>query len=740
MRWLVGGAFGADGELLFAAPDLAVVVASAGALLAFGLAAWSSRGARAAWLQLSLLALALGCLVLALAEPIWVEEEGHLSTPRTVVLVDDSRSMQVREDGRSRSEQVEAVLQAVGPAEVYTFGAELAAGAPSYEQGASDLGAALSAVTDRYVGERLASLVVNTDGLDRGGLRQAWREGLAAELPELPGPLTVYQVGDRSDIEDLAITEVQTGGFAFQRSPMDITVGVSGTGYAGQTVPLTLSRDGRPVETRDVVLGEDGVASATFTVTPTKPGRFSFSASVPVYGGDAVPANNAMPVAVRVLRDKMRVLQVCGSPSFDQKFLRLFLKQDPSVDLVSFFILRTRDDMDAGWRDEELSLIAFPYEDLFDTELWNFDLVIFQNFDYAPFFQRNGRRLLQNIVDYVQEGDGGAFVMIGGDRSFDLGGYGDTPLADILPVQLGVSGDTVDTEAFQPLLTGAGRLHPITRLSPEPAENEAWWGRLSPLDGLNLSLGPAPGSAVLLGHPDRTTAAGEPMPVMAVREVGAGRSLAIMSDSSWRWVMSEAARGQGNQAFLRFWKNAMRWLTRDPESQRVQVEAAQDNLVVGEDARLVVSVKDVGFGPLEGAEVAVYLGEDKERFDAVTDGFGEAVVDVGDRPPGAWRVEVVATFEGQQVGQAETVFAVTDRDPELDEVVADEAFLRELAERSGGAWQSASSPAAPLRDNDAGRRVMDRVETPLWAAPGWVLLAALFASLSWWLRRRAGLR
>ena len=64
---------------------------------------------------------------------------------------------------------------------------------------------------------------------------------------------------------------------------------------------------------------------------------------------------------------------------------------DPSVDLVSFFILRTNADLDTDYQDNELSLIEFPTDKLFNEELWRFDLVVFQNFDYEPYFGYRAR-------------------------------------------------------------------------------------------------------------------------------------------------------------------------------------------------------------------------------------------------------------------------------------------------------------------------------------------------------------
>jgi len=741
------------GELIWTTPAPWVAAAALAAAAALGLASVSGRGSRTFWWELALLGPALALVVVGLAGPVWVEESGHIESPRLAVLIDDSRSMGALEGGHPRSDAVASVLGALDdeagaePPERYTFGRELAPGGPGdFEQGASDLGHALSRVADRYAGERLAGVVVVTDGLDRGALRAGWREGLGLDLPELPGPLTIYQVGGAEAVKDLSVARIDSGGFAFLREEFTLTAwieaaGGAASGYTGWEVPVTLTRDGQVQGQLNVTLDDTGRARVDFPVTPRDVGRFSYAVSVPVWEGDAVPANNTTHVAVRVVRDRMRILQVCGAPSFDQKFLRLFLKQDPSVDLVSFFILRTNEDMHSGYHNDELSLIPFPYERLFSDDLWTFDVVIFQNFDYAPFFRWKSDELLENMVDYVRR-DGKAFVMLGGDRSFDLGEYDESPLADILPVRLGVGEPSVDVTGFQPALTPAGAQHPITRLVGEPVENQKLWERLSPLDGLNLSSGLAPGSASLLVHPRVNDDSGLPMPVLAVREVGAGRTMALMGDSSWRWVMAESARGHGNQAYLRFWKNALRWLIRDPEARPVQVETTRENYRIGEPVRVVVRARDVGFNPLAGAEITGEIQGPGEAtpIEATTDTFGEAVVELPAEARGSYRVIVSARTQGGVIGGAETVFAVTERDPELDEVAADAAFLRALAEVTGGKYVPPGAIEPPLRDGGAGRRVLDRVETPLWSAPGLALFAGLFAGIAWILRRRSGYR
>ena len=66
---------------------------------------------------------------------------------------------------------------------------------------------------------------------------------------------------------------------------------------------------------------------------------------------------------------------------------------------------------------DELSLIPFPTEELFEEQLRSFDLVFLQNFNYVPY---GIGAYLGEIRRYVEEG--GGLAMLGGDLSFTSGG------------------------------------------------------------------------------------------------------------------------------------------------------------------------------------------------------------------------------------------------------------------------------------------------------------------------------
>src|SRR5262249_5792288 len=335
----------------------------------------------------------------------------------------------------------------------------------------------------------------------------------------------------REGLKDVAVAKVMADEFAFVRTVVRIAAGIRTTGMPAGKVPVTLSTDGQPLRQKlvDLPAGDHDV-NVTFEVTPPRVGRYVYEISVPVADGEAVTANNTRSFVVRVIRDKIRVLQVAGQPSWDVRALRQMLKSNPNVDLISFFILRNQDSVSLVPNDE-MSLIPFPTRELFEQQLPSFDLMILQDFEYLPYGIAD---FLENIRSYVE--GGGGLAMLGGPASFSSGGYYGTPVAAALPVELFGpfdSGPLLDTQKFSPVLTDAGVLHPVTSLRYAAADNLATWSSLPQLEGVNLIAGAKPDATVLAYHPRLRTKAGKPMPVIVAGDYGKGRSLAVTTDTLW---------------------------------------------------------------------------------------------------------------------------------------------------------------------------------------------------------------
>ncbi len=387
------------GGLSFAVPGgLVTVVALA---LAFVLViAWGFRETRSLPTprRRALRALRVVTALLAFAcavQPRMVREQIQEIEGRLVVLLDGSRSMTISRDGESRWAEALGALERwradADAAELARFGSaltpigwdELAEQQPRDDE--SRLRAALEELAEQ---DDLGAVLVVGDGAgptDEGE-------------PELDGlKVHALPVGGDRDMRDDAIAELQADPVAFLRGEARVRVVVRALGEGG-AIPVSLVREGAVVKEAMVQVPEDGEAEVVLSFTPRRLGRAIYHVRIPEADDDAVPENNQRSFLVRVTRDRLRVLLVAGHPTWDVRFLRSFLEADPSIDLISFFILRTTSDLTMAAPDE-LALIPFPTDELFREHLGSFDVLLFQDFDYGPYQMAS---YLPRIRDYVR--------------------------------------------------------------------------------------------------------------------------------------------------------------------------------------------------------------------------------------------------------------------------------------------------------------------------------------------------
>ncbi|MBX3271604.1 MAG: hypothetical protein KF729_15165 [Sandaracinaceae bacterium] len=729
-----GFSFGIPGGAVSAG----ILAAAMVALVALGLRALRAepRTTRRRVLYALRIATGLGAWAIAV-QPRWLTQRFEERDGRLAVLVDASRSMGLPRDGEARQERARALLSRWADSErggvsVFTFGERLEAAdlerlaeeAPARAD-QSRLGAALAELVAGD--DDLGAVVVVSDGADRSGFDPA---GLARHGVRVHS-VAVAEEGLRDD----AIAEVQADAVGFLRRPARVRVVVRSLGGPGGPIPVTLRRDQEVVREVAVEVPANGEAAVEIPFTPERLGRAVYRVSVPRASGDAVPENDERAFLVRVVRDKLRVLLVAGQPSWDQRFLRAFLKRDPATDLISFFILRNTTDLTMAGPDE-LALIPFPTDELFNEHLGSFDLVIFQNFEYGPYQMAS---YLPRIREYVLRG--GSFAMIGGPLSFHSGGYTDTPIADVLPVELPRRGAsrTIAEGAFAPRLAEGMERHPLIELVPDPAQNAAAWGRLAELHGINRVTRVRPGAAVLLEHPSETTDERARHPVLVLGTAGEGRTLAFTTDTSWRWGITTGGLTGDPSAYERFWDRAVRWLSRDPTLEPARLTTDRERY--GPGARVVVqgTLRDERYVPYAGEAIELVLldaagGEvarTTERLDR--EGRLEGALSLPDRP-GAYRVE--ARRAGRDSGVAEEWLVVETGGDELADPRADAALLRRLAQATGGEHWARPEDAPALERIDATRRRSQGVDRTAPLSSPWAFVVVVGAFVAEWVLRR----
>ncbi|HTL34554.1 MAG TPA: glutamine amidotransferase [Kofleriaceae bacterium] len=729
--------------------------------------AWRASRGSSVWRRAILIGLrgaaGVGALVVLLEPAVELRQVAR-EPNRIAVLIDDSKSMSLAEtaQGPTRIERVRRLLRDSEPTlaawerehkiDYYTFSetvssTSLAALATDNAQGKSTLiRKALEYVRGRYEGRDLAGIVLISDGGATGSFDEDSGDGAVRDFLRSLDTRVHTVWAARDGLRDVAVAKVNADEFAFVRTATKIDAVIRTTGLAARRIPVTLSTDGQPVRQKMIDLpAGDHEVTVSFEVMPLRVGRYVYEVSVPVAPGEAVTANNTRSFVIRIIRDKIRVLQVAGAPSWDVRALRQWLKSDPNVQLISFFILRTQDDVSLVPNDE-MSLIPFPTRELFEEQLPSFDVIVLQNFEYLPYGIGD---YLENIRSFVD--GGGGLVMLGGAQSFTSGGYYGTPVAAALPVDLYGpfdSGPVLDTQKFLPQLTPAGEMHPVTSLRYSGTDNVAAWKALPQLEGVNLIVGAKSDATVLATHPKLKTKSGKPMPVIVAGDYGKGRSVVFTTDTLWRFGFVAAARpGDRGQAYAKLWENTIHWLIQDPDLRNLHVDSDAVEYVPGQSVKVTVRLLGRDYQPLPNgvASLVVKRGDDPNAAEQVqqtklTVGEdGTATYELGGLTPGVYRVLGSATVAGRQV-EASDIFLVREGGTELDRPVGDRDMLESIATATGG---SALGPIDQLPSHlklDPPRvvRVDRRTDIELWSRPALLILIVGLLGLEWLLRQRSG--
>ena len=700
--------------------------------------------------------IALAFLVLFLFRPIAVLPPSGSRDAVVPVLVDVSRSMRLGDaDGQTRLARANALLKnELGvpltsrfTTEIYAVGDGLAPAktdALAADARRTDLSGALAAVRERYRGQRVAGIVVISDGADTESGRSG-RSGGSGGSGEAGGPpVFTVGVGSPDGPRDREVLGITAGDPRLDHASVDLHVTAVSRGYGRAPFALRVLANGQLLETRRLVPAADGSPiEQIFTVSPDPLSATVYTADIPRDEAEAVGENNSRGLLVSPAGRKRRVLLVEGAPGFEHSFMARALAGDPGLDVDSV----TRKGKNAegqdtffvqagGGRAASLTL-GFPAT---REQLFVYDALVIANVE-GDFFSR---AQLKDAADFVGERGGGLLVL--GGRSFAQRGLSGTPLEEVLPVELNdrrgglvrasLAGDLPAHNRLT--LTPEGESHPMMRIGASPDETRKLWAALPALAASAPLGAPRPGATILA----LTTAPGGGLfPVVAVQRYGQGRSMVFAGEASWRWKMLVAST---DRSYEFFWRQAARWLSSAaPEQVAIRVPDAPEP---GDAIAVDVDVRDASFAPVTDATIEATLTlpggvTQPLRLRHADPAGGRYTAALGAEQPGLYRIHAEGRRGAAALGSADRWIYVGGADREFADPRLNEGFLRRLARNSGGRYvRAAEASKVPSWLEAAVPQHAAPERRDLWHEPWAFALIILLLSAEWILRRRWGLR
>jgi uncharacterized membrane protein len=593
----------------------------------------------------------------------------------------------------------------------------------------SRLGANLRTVLNALRGTPPSAVVLITDGVTTHG------ESLiqAAQYAARKGiPVFAVGVGDPEARRDLELRDLLVDDVVFVDDVVTFELNLVGHGFEGAEVPVALRQKGiaEPLDQKTIRVGKDQQPfKVRLSHRPTIPGTIIYTLEVPTQDREIQVENNRIERSIQVVKEKVRVLYVESYPRYEFRYLKNLLERERTVELGVLLL-----DADPEYVQQDRAAIGF-----FPTnkqDLFAYDVLILGDVPPTVFSQAQ----INDIRDFVRVKGGGLLHIAG--REFAPHGYRDTPLADLLPVELGAASGSEwpASGAFRPQLTVDGRASPIFRFSADDVENDRIWNGLPELFGYLIVAKGKPAAHVLAEHPSGRD--GQPTPLVATQFFGAGRTFFQAFDCTWRWRFRSE-----DFYYSRYWIQTIRYLSRAKllgKSRSVELQADRRTYQRSEPIYLRVRFHDESLAP-KGADGVNVLVE--------REGFGRQTLELKRMPSQSATFEVVMSQAADGRYRVRLASPLIENDPptvefqvvpppgELDRVRMNEAELRQVAELTGGRYYRLAEAAPLLSALPPGQRVALHTDPPfpLWRT--WPVLAVFVALLvvEWVLRKRAAL-
>ncbi len=698
------------------------------------------RGGRAValWsLQSALLAL----LLLLLWEPAISVTMLKPQQNIVAVVVDDSRSMSLQENGSSREQQAEKVLDSGvldrlrGRFQVRLY--RLGSGVERVQdtktlkaaQPSTQIGKGLRQLADEAATLPIGAVVLVSDGADNGTDHGGGVDlETLAEIRRRRLPVSTIGVGREEIANDVELDGLDVPAKALAGSRLEAQVKIHQNGFDGRRAKLVLTGGGAILASRDITLrgGPQQVESIEFSAG--KAGVENIQARIDPLPGEENAGNNQVTRVLSVDDRKRRILYVEGEPRWEYKFARRAVEDDPAIEIVSMLRTTQNKIYRQGIANPNELADGFPSkaEDLFE-----YQGIILGSVE-SGFFTATQQQLIKDFVDRR----GGGLLFEGGRWALSDGGYNLPPLAELLPVNLPQRKNTFQRSFVAAELTEAGKNSLLCRIENDEEKSAQHWEVLPYLANYQDAGTPKPGAVVLA----RVDAGGKRLPLLVTENYGRGRTAVFATGGSWRWRMQQPV---GDVSEETFWRQLSRWIV---SATPAHVVATTPNARLEDDGRIELraEVRGKSYLPTDDAEVEARIitpdGSAESvtlRPEPLTQGVYAAEWNASQA--GSYIAEVSAHRGVEQLGKDVLTFRREDGVEENFHRAQNRELLKKLADETGGRYYTPAD-AKRLPDeiaySEAG--ITSREMKDLWNMPAVFLAILILKSSEWLLRRKWG--
>lgn len=597
---------------------------------------------------------------------------------------------------------------------------------PTANGGYTSLNQMLQCGIRKSLGEYCPGLLILTDGAHN-----------TTEIPEHSWDLfrkrgiPIYSCGiGKEKSRDIAVTYMLGEDVAFLDEKAKLYVNLTQNGYTTRDVTLRLLLGDEEVYNSKHTLKKEGEISIPVEYTPQKKGRFQLKAEISPLSDEITLENNSYVKNVRIIDEKIKILMLFGSPSWEYRYLIGSFERDKRVDMTIYLPTIDKKILD-GKREtgRYTTILPLTSKSLHDS----FDIVMISRINIATL----PSAFRKAVLGFVKDKAGSIAIL--SDPAYIPFSMKNTVLESLLPVRMiDANGRSYtdellapQTESFLFVPTEDGLSNPLIAFSGNTEENRKIWEELPPVFSCYKSkrLKPSAINLMSLKEKDRRTE----IPAIVHHSYGKGTVLFMAFDSTWRW-----RKEFGNRYFRDFWGKAVQFLGLPHllnESARSTLFVGNENTQTGEPIVIRASVSNPDFSPFIGESLPLTI---------TNDGIDKSIMmtPVAQRP-GMYKAEHVQKTAGVLKLQLPDKFSarpieisVIKRQREFQNPGMNSELLSRMAKSTGGRFFADSNGEDICRVITENRpQVPIKIRVSLWDTVFFTIITLLLFGTEWLFRK-----
>ncbi len=515
----------------------------------------------------------------------------------------------------------------------FNFGHDLGNGlSKSFNAKQTNIANALHQLNDRYVNQNIGAVILATDGLYNQGSDPQY------EARNFKSNIFTIALGDTIPRRDLLIGNVNYNKTAFLGNDFEIEVLAEAWQSKGETMHLTVTEDGRQVNSQLIAINSDAFKKmVTIKLNADKKGIHRFNINIAPVKNELSVQNNSEVIYVEVLDVKQKILLLYDGPHPDITVIRQAIESNKNYEFKA-------------------SLVA----DMGAIKLNDYSVVILYQPSSTTF------NALKELVTKSK-----------------------TPLL----YMLGAQADIIDFNARQKLTRILASRQEMQEVFAQPVPDFSSFtlsdstlqkiSRMPPLLAPFGTYSASVANGVLFKQ--RIGSITTSYPLLLFGDEGGRRIGVLTGEGLWRWQLAEYQAYGNHHALEELFSQGVQYLTANANRQRFRAYPSKNIFDEGENVLLNAELYNDALELINTPDVKIDLkNADNKNYSFLFTRNGQSYqLDAGALPVGEYTY-TANTQLGNRRLTATGQLTVKPLNLEIRQSAADHQLLRNIARQSGG--------------------------------------------------------